>query len=403
MSRKRTTTKNGDTMIYGSDPNIIGDSPSNPMYVKSPPLPGPDNLYVNISVRGGNTGIQNQPHKTFTFSERFFEPILKNIQNYYLSIVSVAFSATEVPLTIINNIQTGSTQTNPNLTNWSFCFSFGGNDYQEFVEYIPFNNMIVPNAPSENPPNYKQTVSNYYFIEHYNVLTTMFNQTLQNIYVTMFTANAAALTLLGLTIADYPFFIYDSTTEKFKLVYNKLFVGNGIDLYFSDTFSVFFPGFYDYFYGTDLPLGKDYRFIFQNAPNNSYDATNNENVQMYGGSTTNLNTINQIIITSNTLRTSFELITNDDGPGNNYSYGNVIFSLLPNLETPKASKSRLVYVTNGQYRLIDIISEGHINQVDFNVYYSDNNGNVYPISVPEGMTANAKIIFMKKTLKNYVY
>lgn len=228
----------------------------------------------------------------------------------------------------------------------------------------------------------------------------MFNQTLTNIYTAMYTANAAAFNLLGLTVNDAPYFLYDDTSERFRLVYNKLFVGNGIDLYFSDSFSVFFPGFFTYYYGTGLTNGKDYRFIFENVVDNVYDTTHNFNIQMYSGSPTSLNTINQIVVTSNTLRTAFELVTNDD-TNNNYGYSNVIFSLLPNLETPKASKSRLVYVTNGQYRLIDIVSTGNINQVDFNVYYTDNVQNIYPISIPEGMAANAKILFMKKSLKNY--
>lgn len=154
--------------------------------------------------------------------------------------------------------------------------------------------------------------------------------------------------------------------------------------------------FFVYYYGTDVPAGKDCRFIFENGPNKEYDTTHNFNRQMYSGSPKNLNTISLILITSNTLRTAFELVSTDEST-NNYEYSNVIFSLLPNLETPKASKSRLVYVTNGQYRLVDIVSQGQINQLDFNVYYTDSSQTIYPIQVPEGMTANVKILFLKKT------
>lgn len=404
---RRTITNNQGSVTIGNDPaiinaNIINNDPSNPFIVKFANMGGPDNIYVNISIKGDDTGIQAQPHKTFTFLQWFPEPIIRNVENYYLSIVSLAFSATEVPLHIVNNIQPGSTQSNPNLTDWEFCFRYNNNDYHQFVEYTPYNNLPVPAPPSANPPNYTQSHTNYYFIEHYNVLVNMFNATLYSIYIQMYSANSAAFSALGLTGTDAPYFYYEASTEKFGLIYNKLFVGNGIDLYFSDTFSVFFPGFFTFYYGTGLTNGKDHKFIFETKPYNEFDTNNNFNVQMYSGSTTNLNTINQIVVTSNTLRTAFEFVTSDDST-TSFGYSNVIFSLLPDLPTPKDQKSRIVYVTNGQYRLIDIVGQGNINQLDFNVYYTDNAQNIYPINVPNGMVANAKIIFMKKTLKNYVY
>lgn len=403
---RRTITNNNQTVMVGNDPaiidaRIINNDEANPFYVKQVGFGGQDNIYMNITVRGDDTGNQAQPHKTFTFSQWFPEPIVRNVENYYLSIVSLAFSATEVPLHIMNNIQPGQGQTNPNLTDWSFCFRYSNTDYQGFIEYIPYNNLPVPSPPSANPPTYTQSRTNYYFVEHYNVLVNMINATLYNLYIQMYGAHSAALSALGLTANDAPYFLYDDTNEKFKLIYNKLFVGNGIDLYFSDTFSIFFPGFFTFYYGTGLTNGKDYRFIFETRPYNEYDTDNNFNEQMYSGSTTNLNTINQIVVTSNTLRTAFEFVTTDDST-TSYGYSNVIFSLLPDLPTPKDQKSRIVYVTNGQYRLIDIVGQGNINQLDFNVYYTDNSQNIYPINVPNGMVANAKIIFMKKTLKNYV-
>lgn len=407
MATRRLTQKNqGQSITYGNDSSIINvnNDISNPLFVKLPPSSGADNIYINISVLGENTGNPSQPHKTFTFQTRFPEPIISNIENYYLSIVSLAFSITEVPLHIIDNIQPGIAQSNPNLTDWSFCFTYNNVDYQSFVQYVPYNAMVIPPAPSQNSPSYSQVYTNYYFVDNYLVLVKMFNTTLQSIYAAMYSANVVAFTGLGLTANDYPYMIYDDTTEKFRFIYNKLFIGNGIDLYFSDTFNVVFPGFFTYYYGTALANGKDYKLIFENEPTNGYDTTHNANSQMYSGSPSNLNTINQIVVSSNTMRSSFEIVTTDTNQGSNsFGYSNVIFSLLPDLDTPKASKGRLVYVTSGQYRLIDIISTGPLTQIDFNVYYTDQNGNIFPISIPEGMVANAKLIFMKKSLKNFAY
>ena len=221
MTSRRLINNNQGSVTIGNDPGIINvnvtnNDMSNPFYMKPVPLGGPDNIYVNISIRGDDTGNQSQPHKTFTFSQYFPEPIIRDVQNYYLSIVSLAFSATEVPLHIMNNIQPGQGQSNPNLTDWQFCFTYNNVDYPEFVEYIPYNNLSVPAPPSSNPPNYTQAHTNYYFIDHYNVLIKMFNQTLENIYADMYNANTLAFTGLGLTGNDAPFFIYEDDIDKKK-------------------------------------------------------------------------------------------------------------------------------------------------------------------------------------------
>jgi hypothetical protein len=131
-----------------------------------------------------------------------------------------------------------------------------------------------------NPPNYTQVFTNYYFVDNYNVLLDMFNTTLSNIYSAMWTANSIALGALGLTANDEPFFVYDSQTEKFSLIYNKLFIGN-VDLFYSDSFSVYFPGFWDFYFGTNTSNLKDHQFIFSSLPNNEYDVNNNFNDQQY--------------------------------------------------------------------------------------------------------------------------
>lgn len=377
----------------------ITNEENDPIIVKFDKPSGPDNIYVNIFVKGGDdTNDAYCPHKKFRIRKNFNQPILEHMENYYLSLVTLTFPAIEVPLTIINNIQPGATQTNTNLTDWSFCFSYNGDDYQEFVQYIPFNNYPPPPAPSQNPPTYTQTFNSYYFVDNYNVLLDMFNTTLSNIYAAMWTKHAIDLTVIGLTVNDEPQFIYDSTQEKFILIYNKNFIGN-VKLFSSDSFTVHFPGFWTFYYGTNTPNFKDYEFIFSTLLNNEYDVNNNYNEQQYSGSGSYLNTINDVILTSNSLRTRFEFTTFNEG--DQLSFSNIIFSLSPLLETAKESKSKLVYATNGTYRLVDIVSNGTIRELDINVFYTDNNGNIYDICIPKNFSASMKILFMKKSLKTF--
>lgn len=138
----------------------------------------------------------------------------------------------------MNNILPGATQTN--LTNWKFCFTYNNINYDEYVEYIPYKSHSTPSPPSSNPPSYTQQHTNYYFVDNYLVFVKMFNQTLTSIYTAMYNANVVAFGVIGLGPNDAPFMLYDDTTERFSLIYNKLFVNNGIDLYFSDTINVLF-------------------------------------------------------------------------------------------------------------------------------------------------------------------
>lgn len=382
-----------------SSPIRVDNDSTDPVIVKVQKPDGPDHVYINIQVAGDNTTDPTCPHKKFRYRQNFNQPILSHMENYYLSVVTLTFPAVEVPLTIINNIQTGATQSNPNLTDWSFCFTYNGNDYQEFIQYIPFNNFSVA-APSQNPPNFTQVNSSYYFIDNYNVLLEMMNTTLSNIYAAMWAAESVSLGALGLTVTDEPQFIYDEQQQKFILVYNKLFIGNGIQLFTSDTWSVYFPGFWTRYYGTSTINFKDYEFIFATLLNNEYDTDNNSNSQQYDGSGSYLNTINQVILTSNSLRTRFEFTTSDSST--ELAFSNVIFSLTPLLETAKESKSKLVYVANGIYRLVDIISNGTIRELDISVFYTDNKGNVYDICIPKNFSASMKLLFMKKSVVNDV-
>lgn len=361
---------------------------------------GPDNVYVNISILGADYNNTNMPHKTFSFNNSFNVPLISHINNYYVTIDQLNFPAVEVPLVLINNIVSGSTQTNPNLTDWIFTFTYGGVDYTANVEYIPYNTLPVPAPPSTNPPNYTQYYTSYYVINTYQQLLDMLNTTLTTIYTAMYNANMAAFILLGLGANDAPYFIFDDDLEKFKLIYNKLFVGNGIDLYWNDQFNTKFNGFNIFYYGNGNIDGKDYRVIFANTHTNEYDMTHYFNAQQYAATPVYLNVINNIIVTSN-LRVRPQWITTDDD--STADFGNVIFILSPLLETCKDSKSILKYVTNGNYRLIDILSQGDILFLDLNVFYTDNLNNRYVIQIPKGQVATCNMLFVKKTLHNYDY
>lgn len=357
------------------------------------PLPSDldNNIYVNIQINGdanNNTGNIYQPHKQMTFSQAFNDSFINDIDNYYASVVTLTVPSHSIPLIYFDDIDTSQT-TNPNLTTWVFTFSFNGNDYSEAVEFNP--------ATTQQPPLIPGSQSSYYNLSNYNSLVLMLNNTLASIYSDLYTDPAVAG--FGLGPGDRPFMFFDEDKEKFTLVYNKDFIGSGIQLFCSDSFNVKFPGFLMTYYGVS-GNNKDYLFNFINLPNNGFDANSNVNVQQYS-TVQNFQTINQLIVSTNSLKCRNEYVLSESS--NLLASSSVLFSLNPLLENLKSQKSMLVYTTNGNYRLVDILSRGHQKNLDISVFYTNANNQLFPVFIAENESATIKLGFFKKSLFNNQY
>lgn len=357
-----------------------------------------NNVYVNLQIKGSDNSNPTLPHNMMSFSESYSNLLLGNMEEYYITVVTISIPTHSVPLIdMYGNIQTGSTQGNPDLTDWYLCYTCNGHNYGGYVEYSPLNNLSKPLAPSNNPPTYEATSSPYYYVSNYNNIVTMINTRLKQSYNLMFAAEPS-LGLAGLTVNDQPYITFDDETNKFTLVYNKLLIGL-VDLYMNDRLNIKLPGFYTYFAG--VSTGRDYKIIFEVLPNNSLSATLNVNSQQYAGSPSAFQTINQLVITSSSIRGRGEFVTTNQS--SQLPFPSILFSLNPLLETPKDQKSTLIYTASGSYRLVDITGSGDLRNLDLGVYYTDQNNNLLPIYLHKGSVATVKLLFVKKSLFNNQY
>lgn len=354
----------------------------------------PDNVYFNLQIKGSNAGTgKYDPHARAEFNQSFANFYLTHCSHYYASAVTVSVPTHNVPLAIFNNIQSGRTQTDPNLSNMYLCFGYGGDYYGGYIRYVPSSNKPEPLPPSANPPSYKQFPDTYYNVYNYNQLCRMINATISFHYSNFYTAHPG---VNGLSVSDSPYMIFDDINNRFSLIYNKKFLSSGIELFYNDAFSIKFGGFDDYFFGVSGDE-RDYSFRFIDSKNNSYDANNNFNRQMYS-SISPWQSINQVLLISTSIRTRSEWIgTNDSSDINAPS---ILFSLNPDFLTPSEMKSKITYTTSGNYRLVDVLGTGDLQTLNMSLYYTDQNNNIYPFHLAEGEVATIKLLFVKRTLFN---
>lgn len=371
--------------------NTLEQAHSNEIVITKPlPSDLDNNIYVNIQINGdanNKNGNIYQPHKRMTFSQAFNDSFINDIENYYVSIITLTISSHSIPLIYFDDIDTTQTA-NPNLTTWVFTFSFNGNDYSKAV--------VFTSATTQQPPLIPGSQSSYYHLSNYNSLVLMLNNTIASIYSDLYTDPAVA-GFLG--PGDRPFIFFDEDKEKFTLVYNKNFIGSGIQLFCSDSFVVKFSGFFMKFHGVS-GNNKDYEFLFNNLPNNGFDANSNVNVQQYS-TVQNFQTINQLIVSSNSLKCRNEYVLSEST--NLLGSASILFSLNPLLEDLKSQKSMLVYTTNGNYRLVDILSKGYQKNLDISVFYTNAAGQLFPVFIAENESATIKLGFFKKSLFNNQY
>lgn len=352
-----------------------------------------DNNYIEITFKGGYD--RNGDYLTMSYNKSYPQPILENPQDYYLTVARATIPMSCVPLLYIY-IQEGIAQSDPDLTNWSFCFRYSGTDFFEDVIYVPNNNITVPNAPSANGGF--QVLSEYYNVYNYQTVVDMLNTALTASFTAMKTAYPA------ITPTEAPYFIYDNETEIFSLIYQSGYIGSGIELYMNDDLRTYFNFFKLFKYGNNNVNGKDYQFIFSDDKNNLYSVGYYQNTQCIRATPRYINVVNKIIFVSENLPVNPMWIpsaprTNTSGGFSDISQANIIFDLDPILDLASDSTSKLVYNPT-VYRYCDLIGTSPIKTIKMNVFFTDFNDNVFPICLQNGISANVLLYFCKKSLVN---
>jgi len=375
-----------------------------------------DNVYYDVVITNLETIDQNPP--TLYFNETRNIPFVYDPESYYLSIIRFTLDTPTLPV-FIPVIQPN--QGNRDLTIYSVTLSYtdpiaGDFNQQTFVIFSPqIQDVVIPAPPSQTNDGLQNNQTGYYEILSYQYWIQLINQT----FITCFNALTAQVVLAGGTMptTHAPSLSWD-TVQNISILtadvagYDNS-LANPIEIYMNSalyqifsSFPIIVKGAENILFGKNIQLimdgfgGANIVYFPPTAPAISqYQAL--QIVQEY--STLALWTpITSIVFTSNTLpivpsNISAPLVFLNgavyNNGGNNSNISQVVTDFVSDTGIYKPN---IVYIPSAQYRLINLVGNTPIYNLDLNVYWKSRTGVLQPFKLSSGSTATIKILFTRK-------
>jgi len=362
-----------------------------------------DELYYDI-ILTNNINNYNKPINAY-YNETRSIPLIYDTTDYHMSIIRFTLDTNTLPV-FIPIIQTGSTQTNINLTIYSITLQY--NDIssqsfysQQYVIYQPQDlTSVIPSAPSSNSPTYSQVnTTGYYFVYNYtyfiNLINTAFNQSMASVAsqcdqlnIELPTTNAPYISFdsqTQLCTLNIPSEYYDSPNGNFKIYFNQALYG-----LFSS-----FPAYVNSLTDTN---GKNFEIQYGwNGSNTTTITQEYSTISTWNPIMSIAFTSNLLPIISNALGTPTIYNENIKISGNN-SNANTLSIISDMIADNFFFKPNLIYNPSAQYRYISLVPNQRINDIDISVYWLDRYQNAYPVLLGCNSSFTMKILFCKKIL-----
>lgn len=376
----------------------------------------PDKVYYDIVV-SNLQNITSSPPDIY-FNETRNSPFVLDPESYYLSIVRFTLDTGTLPV-ITPEIQPAP-NSNVNLTVYSITLDwtnpvapFQTFTQQEFIIYSPQDKQaIVPSPPSQTNSGLQNNETSYYDVYNYQYWIQLVNVTFQTCFTNLNAQVVGAGLVLPTTYA--PVMSWDTQTNS--AILNADVAGyddnslNYIKIYFNPSLFNLFSSFPFIIENTSAtPQGKNARIIMTGfgganvvqfppvAP--VYIAL--QIVQEY--STVSIWTpVTSIVFTSNTLpivanQVSAPLLFFNgkrfQSGGNNSNIAQIITDFVAN---DGIYKPNIVYIPSAQYRLVSLVGNTPIYNLDISVFYKNRVGELIPVRLGAGGTATIKILFSRR-------
>lgn len=340
--------------------------------------PDYDNVYVNVFFNNFTQGnLSNVINASFNQTKDNY--ILTESKKYYLTVVRGEFPLDSLPILFC---PIKPNQSNPNLT----TFQVKINNSVADVIYVP-DNLLTP--PVQNSSI--QVVTEYYAIYNVTLVLNIINNAI-------ITACAAA------GVADIPRYLFDAKTNLISLVVPNGFIAGNNNLYINYDLLSYLPNF-RYFSESD----NLFRYIMTDPssyyPSDDYGVYNSAGLyktfQQQLVSIVDWFVMRRILVVSSSFPINFESVPTIIKSGNTISYStqNASFPIIADfvLQIDNFTKNVAYYVPF-QYRLIDVVSNQAIKELNLSIFWEDKFGNVYPLPISRNAQAAIKIGFLNKKL-----
>ena len=377
-----------------------------------------DNVYYDVTITNLETINRNPP--SLYFNETRNTPFVYDPESYYLSIIRFTLDTPTLPV-FIPVIQPN--QGNRDLTIYSVTLSwtnpvapFQQFNQQTFVNFIPqIEDVVVPAPPSQTTDGLQNNQTGYYEILNYQYWILLLNNT----FTACFNALNAQVVGAGLVLpsANAPTMSWDTVSNCAVLTAEQVGYDNSlpntIEIYMNPALYQIFSSFTAIIKGSvGVTNGKNIQIVMDGfggatvvvfpptaPPASQYDAL--QIVQEY--STLALWTpITSIVFTSNTLPvvpaniSSPLLFINGEVYNNGGNNSNISQVVTDFVSDDGIYKPNIVYTPSAQYRLINLVGNTPIYNLDLNVYWKSRTGVLQPFKLSSGSTATIKLLFTRK-------
>lgn len=328
-------------------------------------LQNPDNVYVDVQL------VNPSPDNVMIaqYSTTRSNPIISKANDYYLAIARFEIPNNDIPLFIFKDNSYAVTMIN------------GGVSSKVFLQYV---------TPPGNISKSVYAVQTFLDSLNDAIATACANVGIAEVPKAYFSRTTQ---LQGIKFSDNANWLGDALTPVWQMWMNwELF-------YFLQTMQVYFLGQFD------PPDGRAYRIIVKDNFDGNYIASPAANAGYNMTQETPLLSlyisIMNIIIATTSLPVNAELIALKKGDSS--STFNTIADFAPG-QVANFSDNFTPYIYNPAfYRLIDLLSGAPLNKLDFQIYYTDADGNVSPLFLLPSQRLTIKFIFVKKSLYNNEY
>ena len=358
--------------------------------------------YLDILVINSN---QNNEEKELIFNDNRNSSIVEHSDDYKLYIARMnIITAGSLPI-FIPIIQQGS-NTNPNLTIYSFTLQYKTFEYQQFIQFqSQFPNETMTIAQAQEGQNL--IYSKYYYVNSYEYWVNLVNESLQQALIGLNT-----LVIAGgdtLPSENAPWILFDPTS--YEMVFNADIAGfdskltDPINIYLNNPCYNLFSSFQYLNYGNNnITNGKNYKLVIKSNLLNVAEFANYNCIQSYESYNCiyTWSPINSICLISSMLGISKTICPDP------LTFGSDINMVSSN--TTNNTGQRMItdfQVENGEYlpsinmvpyfpRYLDMNSHDSVNNISISAYWRDHYGNLYPIMLQSGASASLKIAFVRK-------
>ena len=380
----------------------------------------PEHEYVDIQIVNNADTYEPQP---IVFNQIKTSNIIDSCQDYYLSVIKWSFNS-NIPQ-IIPQLQL-STKNFPNipyngLTTYYVNIGKGTTQanavfYQSpVVKPVIFSpeNGYLP-VPSFQPTQLELYNNPFFYIYSVENFLKMVNNALEQCFL------QAKTTIGGLDDAVAPRFVWNTNTNKLNLVVSKEFVeGLNTDTYYISMncplYNLFdtFPSYCKSL--SILPAENNYLFSL----NDNYGVQSFSDPNAGTGTPLTLYTysqqsssvvswspVNSLLFTTSLIPINSEYSGSPQYLGENLSntsnsQQNLTAVLtdftIPMVDGTEYTRTMLYYIPTSEYRLIDLLGNTPLNQLNIQVYWKDKIGQLHPATLKLGSNASMKILLRKRS------